>query len=110
MQTPIGRLRHRVTFQKLTTTRGLSGGEKNEWVGVCTVWARVSPLSGKALFAAQQNHSEVTGTIDMRYRADINAKMRAMYEGKTYHIHAVIDPDLRHKELRLMVSEGLVKD
>lgn len=109
MQTPIGKLRHRVTFQRLTKTRGLSGGEKNEWVGVCTVWARVSPLSGKALFAAQQNHSEVTGTIDLRYRKDINAELRAMYEGKIYHIHAVIDSELRHKELKLMVSEGVIE-
>lgn len=109
MQTPIGKLRHIVTFQKLTTTRGLSGGEKNEWVGVCTVWARVSPLNGKALFAAQQNHSEVTGTIDLRYRKDINAELRAVYEGKIYHIHAVIDFELRHKELKLMVSEGVIE-
>lgn len=109
MQTPIGKLRHRVTFQSLTMQRGLGGGEKQEWVDECTVWARVSPLSGKFLFAAQQNHSEVTGTIDLRYRADINAKMRAIYEGKTYHIHAVIDPELRHKELKLMVSEGVIK-
>ena len=51
-----GKLRHRVTFQRLTKTRGLSGGEKQEWVDVCTVWARISPLSGKYLFAAQQNY------------------------------------------------------
>lgn len=102
-----GKLRHRVTLQKLTMSRGLSGGEKQEWVDVCTVWARVSPLSGKYLFAAQQNHSEVTGTIDIRYRADINAKMRATHEGKIYSIHAVIDFELRHKELKLMVSEGV---
>ncbi|WP_367175732.1 head-tail adaptor protein, partial [uncultured Agitococcus sp.] len=37
-----GKLRHRVTFQRLTKTRGLSGGEKQEWVDVCTVWARIS--------------------------------------------------------------------
>lgn len=104
-----GKLRHRVTFQQLTMRRGLGGGENSEWVDVCTVWARISPLGGKALFAAQQNHSEVTGTIDIRYRDDINSKMRAMYEGKTYHIHAVIDADLHHIALKLMVSEGVIK-
>lgn len=104
-----GKLRHRVTFERLTKTRGASGGEKNEWVTVAVVWARVQPLSGKYLFAAQQNHSEVTGTIDIRYRADINAELRAVYESKIYSIHAVIDPELRHKELKLMVSEGVIE-
>ncbi len=107
MQTPIGKLRHRVTFEALTKTKDSHGAEKPLWKPVCTVWARVSPLSGKWLFAAQQNHSEVTGTIEMRYRADINAQLRAVYEGKIYSIHAVIDRDLRHKELQLMVSEGV---
>ncbi len=52
-----GKLRHRVTFQRLTKSRGLSGGEKQEWVDVCTVRARFSPLSGKYLVASHQNHS-----------------------------------------------------
>jgi SPP1 family predicted phage head-tail adaptor len=61
------------------------------------------------LFAAQQNHSEVTGTIDLRYRKDVNAELRAVYDGKIYHINAVIDFELRHKELKLMVSEGVIE-
>jgi len=102
-----GKLRHRVTFQQLTEQKDTHGAGKNTWVDVCTVYARIRPLTGRSLFAAQQNHSEVTGMIDIRYDARITAKMRAVFEGKIYSIHAVIDPELRHKELNLMVSEGV---
>lgn len=102
-----GLLRHRVTFQQLTEQKDAHGADKNNWVDVCTVYARVSPLSGRSLFAAQQNHSEVTGTIETRYRPDLNAKMRAVFEGKIYSLHAMIDPEMRHRELRFMVSEGV---
>lgn len=102
-----GKLRQRVTFEALTKVRDSHGAEKPQWMPVCTVWAAINPLSGKSLFAAQQNHSEITGTIDLRYRADINAELRAVHEGKIYSIHAVINPELRNKELKLMVSEGV---
>jgi len=102
-----GKLRHRVTIEALTETRNSSGGEKFIWQPICTVNAEIVPLSGKSLFAAQQNHSEVTGIIKMRYRADINAKQRAVYKDKIYSIQAVINIGERNRELHLMTSEGV---
>lgn len=102
-----GKQRHRVTFEALTETRNSSGGERFEWQPICTVQTEIVPLSGKSLFAAQQNHSEVTGIIKMRYRADINAKMRVIYKEKIYSIHAVINVGERNRELNLMTSEGV---
>lgn len=102
-----GKLRHKITIEALTETRNSSGGEKFIWQPICTVQAEIIPLSGKSLFAAQQNHSEVTGIIKMRFRADITAKMRAVYNNKIYSIHALINVGERNKELHLMVSEGV---
>jgi len=107
MLTLVGKLRHRVTIEALTETRNSSGGEKFIWQPICTVNAEIVPLSGKSLFAAQQNHSEVTGIIKMRYRADINAKQRAVHKDKIYSIQAVINIGERNRELHLMTSEGV---
>jgi len=102
-----GAMRHYISIERLTEQKDRHSAIKNVWVEVCKVYASIKPLTGRSLFAAQQNHSEVTGDILMRYRPDIDAKMRVVYEGKIYSIHAVIDPDLRHRELHLMVSEGV---
>lgn len=102
-----GAMRHKIIIEALPKTRDSSGGEKFIWQPVCTVQAEIVPLSGRALFAAQQNHSEVTGVIKMRFRADITAKMRAVYNNKIYSIHAPINVGERNKELHLMVSEGV---
>ena len=102
-----GAMRHKIIIEALTETRNSSGGEKFLWQKVCDVQSEIIPLSGRALFAAQQNHSEVTGIIKMRFRADITAKMRAVYNNKIYSIHAPINVGERNKELHLMVSEGV---
>jgi len=77
------------------------------WVAFSTVYADIQPLSGRELIAAQAVQSEITGKITMRYLLGVTAGMRARYEGKVYDIQSVIDWGLRHRELNLMVSEGL---
>lgn len=102
-----GKLRHRVTFEQRTENRNAGGGERFTWQPVCTVSAEIVPLSGKALFAAQQNYSEVTAIIKLRYRPDINSKLRAVYGDAIYSIDAVINVGQRNRELHCMVSTGV---
>lgn len=48
----IGELRHKITFQKLTTTTNENGFEVEAWEDYKTVWAAVSNLYGKEYFEA----------------------------------------------------------
>jgi SPP1 family predicted phage head-tail adaptor len=102
-----GPMRHRVDFEALTEQKDQHSAIKNVWVKVCDARTRIIPLTGRSLFAAQKEHSEVTGRIEMRYRADITAKMRGVFNGKIYSIHAAINVEERNKDLHLMVSEGV---
>lgn len=105
-----GKLRHRIVIETLTagSPDQLGTGEIDEaWATYLTVWGSVEPLDGKALFAAQQNHSEVEVRIAIRYQSGITAKMRVSYGGKYYNILAVIDPELRNRELHLLCSQGV---
>lgn len=67
----------------------------------------IEPLRGRELFAAQEHFAEVTTRIRIRYRDDVTAEMRVVHGGVDYAIGAVIDPELRHRELELMCASGV---
>ncbi len=106
-----GKLRHRVTIQQLVAgspQRTATGQHDTTWTDVTTVWAAVGPLSGRRLEAANATWSAVRVEILIRYRAGVTAGMRVVYGGRYYLIEAIIDPQERHRELRLMCAEGAV--
>lgn len=105
----IGKLRHRVTLQKVARVRDMAtGGWRDAWVDHDKVWAGVEPLSAREFIAAQASQSEVTARIQIRYRSDVDATMRILYRGKVYNIHGVLaDPTSGLEYLTLPVSEGV---
>lgn len=105
----IGKLRHRVTLQKLGRTRNpVTGGWTEDWVDVDPVWASIEPLSAREFIAAQASQSEVTARIVIRHRPDVTAAMRILYRGKVYNIHGVLaDAKSGLEYLTMPVSEGV---
>lgn len=104
-----GALRHYITIEQKTVTRDAYGAETVTWATFAQSWAGIRPLNGRELIAAQAVQSEITGKIIIRYIAGVVPAMRIAYDGKYYDIQAVIDAGLQHRELQLMVSEGLTK-
>lgn len=102
-----GALRHRITFQVEAGNRGRSGDTKFQWVDHCTVQAEYITTGSRALFAAQQLHSEVSGMFRFRFRPDLDAAMRIVFNGKIYSISALVDVNERHRELNAMVTTGV---
>ena len=83
----IGALRHRVSLQKLEHVQNQTTGEMGEsWVQVKKLYARVEPLSAREFIAAQQENSEVSARITIRYRNDIKPGMRFVHRGNIYDI------------------------
>lgn len=106
-----GDLDKRVSIQRLAPNspdRDQGGAPDSSWVTVDTVWAGIMPLRGRELIAAQEVHSEVSGTIKIRYRASLalTAADRVVYAGRNYDILAVVDPREEHTEWLLYVREG----
>jgi len=73
---------------------------------VRATWADIQPLTGGLLAAAQAILPEATVQIDIRYRTDVVAGMRAMYGSRAFTIGAAIDLEMRHETLRLLCTEG----
>lgn len=106
-----GKLRHQGTIQFPAAGSpefSASGEPIVVWADLATVWMSIEPLSGRELFAAQEHHSDTRVRIRLRYRDDVNAQMRVLHEFKYYEIFSVIDPELRHREVVLMCSEGVI--
>jgi SPP1 family predicted phage head-tail adaptor len=109
MASRAGQLRHRLNLQAATETRDSFGGVVLTWSTIATVWGSIEPLSGRELFAAQQVNALISARIRIRYRDDVNARMRVVHEAKSYDIQSVIDPETRHVELELMCAEGVIR-
>lgn len=104
----IGELRHRVSIQKKRITEDELKQQTENWADIATVWASIEPLSGREYFSARQENSEVTTKITIRYRRDITADMRVVFDGKILEVLSVINPQEWCKSLVLMCREVTV--
>lgn len=109
MNLPAGKLRHRIALdEKRLQQDPITGATETHWCEVRSLWAHVSPLSGREIMAAASEYSKVTTRIQVRYRDDIDATMRIRHRGRLYNIHAVLpDAESGLEWLTLLCSEGV---
>lgn len=103
-----GELTRRVVIEQRSAGKDTSGQALDTpWVPVVSVYAKIQPQAGREIAAGGSVVSNVTALIDIRYRTNVTAAMRARYGTKIYSIEATIDVDLEHKTLRLVCSDGM---
>jgi SPP1 family predicted phage head-tail adaptor len=100
-----GKLRHRIIIQSPTETRNAYGEPEVAWGTFATMWATVEPLRGRELWAAAAINARTATRIRIRYIKDITPKMRVLYGSRVYLITAIIDEEMRHRDMQLMVEE-----
>lgn len=84
----LGRFRNRIEIQQNSIKEDEYANSLDDWQTIHTVWADITPVSGREYFAALQETSEVTVKIYIRYLEDVTAKMRVKH-GE--HIYDIID-------------------
>lgn len=102
-----GVLRHRVTLQSVSQSRGVNGEVIDSWSDYATVWADFHPLSGKEYIAAGAQRGQVMARVTIRYDASVTETMRLTFDGSTYAIHAVLPDPTARDHLTLMVAKGV---
>lgn len=103
----IGSLQHHITIARPAETRGQMGSQRKAWAPICQTWARVQPLSGRALEVAQSLHAEVTVKVTIRYRNDVDETCRVVYRGINYAVQYVLNPEEQNRELQLYCTTGV---
>lgn len=101
------RLRHRVTIQQPQETADGLGGVSISWQDVAEVWAQIVPLNGGESMFAFQQQAQVSHRITIRYRADVDASMRIVFEGRAFNIRSVVNVQEAKVMLELLAQEGV---
>jgi SPP1 family predicted phage head-tail adaptor len=102
----IGKLRHRITIERVTETRDTDGSVIETWSTYVTVQASIEPISGREYFAAQSTQADATHRISLRYLSGIVPKMRVKFGSRIFDILSIINVDERNRELQLMCRES----
>ena len=93
-------LRHRIELERDVITR-VNGAEVRTPEVFDSVWASVVYLSGNELWKAQQVNATVNVRVVIRYRTDVLASHRVIYDGKSLEIKGVIPDEERRDSVTL---------
>ncbi|MGN0150346.1 MAG: phage head closure protein [Clostridia bacterium] len=100
------KMRHRITFLKPTGTYKNTIGENvPAYTDYKTVWAFVTPKTGREYDEAQKLRAETTYNIHTRYFSDITAQMQIRYNDRILKIESVLNINERNEELQIVASE-----
>ena len=104
-----GRLRHLLTIQAQSVTRNAFNEEIISFVTWGQAWGEIKPAgaSERMVTGADQVQASVDHVITIRFRLGVTVKMRIVYDGRTFEIEGVTDPDGRRQRLRLSCREVL---
>ncbi|WP_373844767.1 phage head closure protein [Clostridium sp.] len=98
-------LRHKITFQSLTTSTNENGFEEEIWEGYLTVWAGVSNLYGREFFQAAAVQAEKTVKFTVRYLSGVSTDMRILFRDKQYNITSIDNIKYRNKYMEIKALE-----
>ena len=102
----IGDLKQRVVLQYQSKVADGMGGFTVTWVDDATVWAAIWPVSAAETIQAAQAAMTITHRIRMRYRAALKASWRISWDGRRFNIVSIIDPNMAHRWLDVLVKEA----
>lgn len=101
-----GLMRRVVTLRTSTGVPDGMGGFSSETTSdVENIPARVEPLEGRELLMAQQTGMDRPHRFTMRYRSGMTGAKVLIYDGRTFDIKSVMDPEERHRELIITANE-----
>lgn len=101
----IGQMRRKVTIRTMARTSDGMGGYTETPTDVPDIWAEIEPLEGREQLQAMQTGMQRPHSITMRFRPGMTGAKTLLYEGRTFDIKSVIDPEERHRELHILADE-----
>jgi SPP1 family predicted phage head-tail adaptor len=100
-------LRQMVAIQRLNKTADGAGGWEKSWSSIGTAHAYMRASGGGERFFADRLNMEIRYVAVIRYRENIQASDRIIYDGKAYQIRSIVDVEFKKKWLELSLEEGV---
>lgn len=97
-------MHHKIICQKqIFTTSGAEQAQSFE--DIATVWAEVIAKSGNLESAARQKFVGPAYVMRMRYQNILLATRKILWQGKTYRVVGLLNPDNRKRILEIELQE-----
>lgn len=106
----IGKMRHRITFQKPLADKDNLGAYEadwsndDDWSDVASTWAQITPVSGRE-YLTQMRETFVSHKIYCRYRPGITPRLRIKFGDRYFRIISVLNWEERNEGLTIMCEE-----
>lgn len=104
-----GRLRHKITFQKIVSSQDAFGQQiegDSEYENLKTVWASITPISGKESFLSNVDFSKVTHKIKIRFTSNIEASKRIVWQNRIFNILNTRNIEEVDREIEILAWES----
>lgn len=102
-----GRLRHPITLQNPTVSRGASGGKTEAYTAFASPRAAIKYLSGEENEGAGQKRARATAEIKFRYVANVTTKTRILFGSRTFDILTINNVFEKDRELICQCRENV---
>ncbi|MGE0754576.1 MAG: phage head closure protein [Alphaproteobacteria bacterium] len=100
------KLRHRLLLQQENQTSDGAGGYTRSWDDVGYVWAEIRPLRGSERVFAEKLQAETSHALCIRYRDDITARHRFVFDARVFAIHSIRNLYESKEVMEVIVAEG----
>lgn len=107
MKNTTSRLRHLVTLQKEVRVSDTAGGYTKTWQDVAKIWAEIIAASFKETLFGNKLQADITHRVLIRYRDDITADMRLVFDNRVFNIRGIVDEHENNNVLQLLAQEGV---
>ena len=101
----IGELKHRITFQVLSSVVNENGFETENYEDLKTVWAKATNLHGKEYFEAATIQKEKTVKFIIRAIEGLDESMKILFQGRNYNITFIDNIKYENKYIEIKALE-----
>ncbi|MGL5447635.1 MAG: phage head closure protein [Rhabdaerophilum sp.] len=105
MTLPVGARRKRLTLEAPIETFDAMGGAAFSYQPIATLWGEVIAKSGRETSSGERLEGEIETRIKVRFRADIDARMRFRLGQRIFAIRAAFDAEGLRKVTTCLVDE-----
>ena len=102
-----GKLRHSIEIQQAIETQGGTGAPVKTWQTFTQTRASYEPMTGKEIFAANQEQATSTTRFRTRFVDGVTPKMRIIFKTRIFNITSAIDVYGRGRELEILAVEDV---
>lgn len=106
----IGKLRHRIEFQRLENTFDNEGFPQEEYVTFQKSWADINNLYGKEYWDSKQQLSENITVFHTRYYKKIDTNCYILFKGQRYEIIEIDNIKYLNKELKIKAKLQVINN